>query len=41
VWWKRVKGELEVSFLIETHNVRAQPQVEAEISELAVLSYRV
>jgi hypothetical protein len=36
VWWKRVKGDLECSAVVEANDVGAQSQEEAEISQLAV-----
>jgi hypothetical protein len=39
--WKRVKGNLERSFLGEATNVRAQPELETEISQLAAITCRV
>jgi hypothetical protein len=41
VWWKRVKGDLECSALIEAYDVGAQSQEEAEISQLAAVARRV
>jgi hypothetical protein len=37
VWWKRVKGDLECSALVEAHDVGAQAQQEAKIPQLAAV----
>jgi hypothetical protein len=41
VRWKRVKGALEGSFLGEADKVRAQAELEAEISQLAAVPCRI
>jgi hypothetical protein len=37
VWWKRVKGDLECSAVVEANDIGAQSQEEAEISQLAAV----
>jgi hypothetical protein len=41
MWWKRVKGDLECSFLGEPNDVRAQPKLETEIPQLTAVTCRV